>query len=102
MSAGGLYIRTLVPPQENAVWVELRPPNASRWVHLEARVVWRRPYGPLGGATVPPGFGVQLTDATSRSMEGWLDGYIGLVDSLHSAVKSERQERDDLESLKPS
>jgi hypothetical protein len=31
---------------------------------------------------VPPGFGVQLLDATKRNMTAWLDGYIDLVDSL--------------------
>jgi CheY-like chemotaxis protein len=94
LSAGGLYVRTLAPPEEDTVWVQLRPPRAARWVHLEGRVVWRRPHGPVGTATVPPGFGVQLTDATSRSMEGWLDGYIGLVDLLHSPVRFPRKEND--------
>lgn len=95
LSAGGVYVRTLAQLEEDTVFVRLRPPRAKRWVHLEGRVVWRRPYGPLRTATVPPGFGVQLTDATARSMEGWLDGYIAVVDALHSPVRSGRREKDD-------
>jgi hypothetical protein len=57
------------------VWLELRPPRSDRWVRLEGEVVWRRPFGPAGNATVPPGFGVKLADATRSNMSTWLGGY---------------------------
>jgi CheY-like chemotaxis protein len=75
VSAGGLYVRTLAPPTDSRVWLELRPPRCDRWVRLEGEVVWRRPFGPSDTATVPPGFGVQLSDATRSNMSSWLSGY---------------------------
>jgi DNA-binding response OmpR family regulator len=75
VSAGGLYVRTLAPPVADRVWLELRPPRSDRWVRLEGEVVWRRPFGPASNATVPPGFGVKLADATRSNMSTWLGGY---------------------------
>jgi DNA-binding response OmpR family regulator len=75
VSAGGLYVRTLAPPTDDRVWIELRPPRTDRWVRLEGEVVWRRPFGPSDNATVPPGFGVKLADATRSNMSAWLGGY---------------------------
>jgi DNA-binding response OmpR family regulator len=75
LSLGGLYVRTLSPPEDDIVWVELRPPRSERRVRLEGRVVWRRKFGPSLGATVPPGFGVAISDATRRDLEAWNDGY---------------------------
>lgn len=75
VSAGGLYVRTLAPPTDDRVWIELRPPRCDRWVRLEGEVVWRRPFGPSDNATVPPGFGVKLADATRNNMSAWLGGY---------------------------
>jgi hypothetical protein len=77
----------------------MKPPRSERLVHLEARVVWRRPFGRVENATVPPGFGVQLLDATKRNMTAWLDGYIDLVDSL-SALFDEDEGHED-EVLEP-
>ena len=37
VSAGGLYVRTLAPPDEQLVWLELCPPRGER------RVAPRRP-----------------------------------------------------------
>ena len=75
LSLGGLYVRTLSPPEDDVVWVELRPPRSERRVRLEGRVVWRRKFGSPEGATVPPGFGVAINDATKRDLQGWRDGY---------------------------
>jgi hypothetical protein len=44
-------------------------------VRLEGRVVWRRKFGPSSAATVPPGFGVALSDAAKRDLEAWQQGY---------------------------
>jgi CheY-like chemotaxis protein len=88
ISAGGFYVRTLAPPVEDHVWLELQPPRADRRVRLEGEVVWRRPFGPSEFATVPPGFGVRIADATRRNLAAWLQGYndfgaaIGLAPSL--------------------
>ena len=63
ISADGLYVRTLAPlmPGDDA-WIELRPPRTDRRVRLEAKVVWQRLFGPVHGATVPPGFDVLTTE----------------------------------------
>lgn len=87
ISEGGLYVRTLAPPSDDHVWIELTPPRSDRRVHLEGEVVWRRPFGPAESATVPPGFGVKIVDGTKRSMQAWVEGHrsfcaaLGLVDT---------------------
>lgn len=75
ISDGGLYVRTLAPPQDNFVWLELCPPRSDRRVRLEGEVVWRRGYGPAESATVPPGFGVRIVDGTRKNMQAWSEGY---------------------------
>lgn len=71
ISTGGLYVRTLSPPEESEVWLELRPPRGKRRVRLEGKVAWRRSYDPASGAAVPPGFGVSLTDGLGPSLSLW-------------------------------
>jgi DNA-binding response OmpR family regulator len=76
ISAGGLYVRTLAPlVREQVAWIELRPPRCDRRVRLEGKVVWSRPFGPVGSATVPPGFAIQITDGTKRDRETYETGY---------------------------
>jgi DNA-binding response OmpR family regulator len=75
ISAGGLYVRTLLPPEDDSVWLELTPPRSERRVRLVGKVVWRRGFGPTGTATVPPGFGVQITEGASADMDAWRSGY---------------------------
>ncbi len=75
ISAGGLYVRTLLPPEDNQVWLELTPPRSERRVRLVGKVVWRRGFAPNGMATVPPGFGVQLVDGAKADMDAWYAGY---------------------------
>ena len=79
VSEGGLYVRSLAPPVEDRVWLELVPPRTERRVRLEAKVCWRRPYGPSNMATVPPGFGVQITDGAKAELEAWSRGYDSLA-----------------------
>ena len=71
VSAGGLYVRTLAPPTEDLVWLELTPPRTARRVRLIGQVAWRRPFGPNGHATVPPGFGVRIVDGSKMDLERW-------------------------------
>ncbi len=75
ISEGGMYVRSLAPPQEDLVWLELQAPRADRRVQLEGQVVWRRPFGHNERATVPAGFGVRIVDATKRNLAAWVSGY---------------------------
>lgn len=69
MSAGGVYVRTLSPPpRTEEVWLEFTPPRSDRLVHLEGNTVWTRGFGNNGFATVPTGFGVQLTGGSERDL----------------------------------
>lgn len=82
VSAGGLYVRSLAPPVDDLVWLELRPPRTDRLVRLEARVCWRRGYGPSSMATVPPGFGLEIVDGSRTDREAWLAGYKSFAQSM--------------------
>lgn len=82
VSAGGLYVRSLAPPVEDRVWLELRPPRTERRVRLEARVCWRRGYGASAMATVPPGFGLEITDGSRTDREAWVAGYRSFADTI--------------------
>ncbi len=75
VSQGGIYVRTLAPPADDFVWLELTPPRAERKVRLVGKIAWRRAFGPNEGATVPPGFGVQIVDLARVDIECWRDGY---------------------------
>ncbi len=69
ISGGGLYIRTLAPPTRwDELWLEFTPPRCDRLVHLEGTAVWARRYGPASGATVPCGFGVEITGGSKTDM----------------------------------
>src|SRR5690606_932593 len=57
ISAEGMFVRTLAPPLDDSVWLELRPPRTDRKVRLEGEVSWRQPFGRTNNATSPPGFG---------------------------------------------
>jgi CheY-like chemotaxis protein len=82
VSAGGLYVRSLAPPVEDRVWLELRPPRTERLVRLEGRVCWRRGYGPSAMATVPPGFGIEIMDGSKADREAWVAGYKSFADTI--------------------
>jgi CheY-like chemotaxis protein len=82
VSAGGLYVRSLAPPAEDRVWLELRPPRTERLVRLEGRVCWRRGYGPSAMATVPPGFGIEIVDGSKADREAWVTGYKSFADTI--------------------
>ena len=83
VSAGGAYVRTLAPPEPGQdMWLDMWPPRSERRVRLAGRVAWRRPFGPVGGATVPPGFGIQLTDGLAGDLDRWRAGCNTFADSL--------------------
>lgn len=74
VSSGGLYVRTLAPPSETTIWIELVPPRTARRVRLVGEVVWKRPFGPNGYATVPPGFGARIIDGSKADLARWEEG----------------------------
>jgi hypothetical protein len=83
VSADGMYVRTLAAPSRgDDLWIELRPPRTDRRVRLEATVAWRRGFGPIESATVPPGFGAQITDATKGDLSRFLAGYEAFRDDV--------------------
>ncbi len=79
VSETGMYVRTLLaPPAKETVWLELQPPRSDRRVRLEGVVQWRRPYGPNDQATVPMGFGFEISDGSATDRQRFLDGYRAL------------------------
>lgn len=76
VSEGGLYVRTAAPVEPGEeVWLELWPPRSERRVRLAGRVAWRRHLGPNDFATVPAGFGVELTEGLAGDLDRWRAGY---------------------------
>jgi len=83
VSAGGAFVRTLAPPDPGQeVWLEMWPPRSERRVRLAGRVAWRRAFGPVGGATVPPGFGVEILDGLAGDLDRWRTGCNAFAESM--------------------
>ncbi len=83
VNAGGVYIRTLAPLEPaQEVWLEMWPPRSERRVRLAGSVAWRRPFGNVGGATVPAGFGVRITEGLAGDFDRWSAGYEVFAKSL--------------------
>jgi DNA-binding response OmpR family regulator len=82
ISESGLYVRTLAPPDDDLVWLELCPPRGERRVRLVGKVAWRRGLGKGEFATVPPGFGVQIVDGAKMDLEIWVDRYRAFAEML--------------------
>ena len=82
ISESGLYVRTLAPPDDDLVWIELCPPRGERRVRLVGKVAWRRGIGKGEFATVPPGFGVQIVDGAKMDLEIWVDRYRAFAEML--------------------
>ena len=75
ISHDGIYVRTLAPPDDDIVWLELCPPRSERRVRLVGRVAWRRGLSNSEFATVPPGFGVQIVDGAQMDLQAWRSCY---------------------------
>jgi DNA-binding response OmpR family regulator len=82
ISQQGIYVRTLAPPDDELVWLELCPPRGERRVRLVGKVAWRRGLGKSEFATVPPGFGVQIVDGAKMDMEYWFNRYRAFAEML--------------------
>lgn len=74
LSEGGMYVRTLAPPEDSLVWLELTPPRCDRRVRLVGRVAWRRGLAQGQFATVPPGFGLEIVDGAQMDITTWREG----------------------------
>lgn len=79
VSSDGIYVRTLAPPDDDEVWLELRPPRSDRLVRLVAKIAWRRRFNHNENATVPPGFGAQIVDGARADLDAWNDGYSAMA-----------------------
>ena len=82
MSSGGIYVRTLAPPDDDETWIELRPPRSDRLVRLVAKIAWRRRFNHNENATVPPGFGAQIIDGAKADLEAWNAGNAAMAAAL--------------------
>jgi DNA-binding response OmpR family regulator len=82
VSSGGLYVRTLAPPDDDETWIELRPPRTDRLVRLVVKIAWRRRFNHNENATVPPGFGAQVVDGARGDLAAWNDGYQAMSAAL--------------------
>jgi len=90
VSAGGIYVRTLAPPDDDVTWVELKPPRTERLVRLVVKIAWRRRFNFNENATVPPGFGAQIVDGARADLDAWTDGCATMSTSarLSAALRS--------------
>ena len=90
ISRSGLYVRTLAPPTDGSVWLELTPPGSERPVRLEARVVWARHFGRTGNETTPPGFGAEILDSLGSALSDWQRCYSELAATTPQSVPPSR------------
>lgn len=87
VSAAGVYVRTLAPLDAGQeVWLDLWPPRSERRVRLAGTVAWTRPFEPSEHATVPPGFGVKITDGLAGDLQRWREGYDLLAENLFGTL----------------
>jgi CheY-like chemotaxis protein len=76
VSAGGVYVRSLVPPEAGSeIWLEFVPPRSDLAVRLEGTVAWARSYGPARAATHPVGFGVKIEGGSRKSLTRFARSY---------------------------
>ncbi len=88
VSRGGLFVRTLASPDEEKVWVELRPPRCNHRVRLEGRIAWRRKFDLSSAAAAPPGFGIALTDELGESLSLWKSHSESFVGSTRTGPRA--------------
>jgi Tfp pilus assembly protein PilZ len=89
VSAGGIYVRTLAPVDSGQeVWLDMWAPRSQRRVRLAGTVAWRRGFGDLERATVPPGFGVKITDGLAGDLERWRAGCEAFAKNLFGDAAS--------------
>ena len=84
-SPGGLYVRSLLPCETDAVEVELRLPNRDERVRLNGKIVRRFAFGSGAIASAPPGFSVRL-EGPDAELERWADACQQLILSASDAM----------------
>ena len=83
ISAEGIYVRTLDPlMRDEDAWLEFTPPRTGCRVRVEGKVAWSRTMGGSFGATVPPGFGVQIMGGSTSDLERFRSGYQAFASDL--------------------
>lgn len=87
VSPSGLYVRTLSPPREDRVRIDVLAPGTEQPVRLEGQIAWRRGFGRLGTATAPPGFGVRLTGGELEDRTTWARACTALLVSRAAPAK---------------
>ena len=94
VAADGMFLRTMAPlPEGLDVWVELRPDEASPWIHLRGVVVRRSRVG--DGGVTPRGFAIRLarSECPKRDLEAWDAAYRRAAD--HGCCGSSGELSDD-------
>jgi hypothetical protein len=66
VSAGGLYVRTLAPPGSGKIELSVEVGRGPA-TQLLGEVAWSRALSYDGTATVPPGFGVKIVEASEAA-----------------------------------
>ncbi len=90
VSPGGLYVRTLAPPKEDEIHVQVVAPNSNEPLHLIGKVAWRRGFARLGTATAPPGFGLQIAGGDEAHRAAWARGCTQLLVARRAPQKPPR------------
>ena len=86
VSRSGLFIRTLAPPQDDEVWLELRPPRDRSRVRLMGTIAWRNTLSSAASATAPLGFGVRITGGLGDAIERWQDAVTRLANPRFAEI----------------
>ncbi len=82
VSEQGIFVRTLDPlARGDEAWLEFTPPRTDRRVRLEGTVAWASTLGQAVGS-VPPGFGVHLTEGSRSDLQRYRDGYVAFARDL--------------------
>jgi hypothetical protein len=103
VSSGGIYVRTLAPPEPGSeTWLEIRPPRCDRHVRLLGTTVWRRTFGPADTATAPPGFGVRIESGLGDDLKRFVDGATALRESTLGTPTGPRSDRAPQTTAVPS
>ena len=102
VSPGGLYVRTLAPPVEDRVHVEVLAPNTDQLVQLEGMIAWRRGFARLGSASAPPGFGMKITGGSEADRATWARGCTQLLVARHAPEKPPRPTENDARAPSPA
>jgi len=82
ISQQGIYVRTLAPPDDELVWLELCPPRGERRVRLVGQGGLAPRLGQERVCDGTPGFGVQIVDGAKMDMEYWFNRYRAFAEML--------------------